>query len=334
MKCINPLIKINSKKMRYDYYNNSFVSYKWFKNKKDINKLLSTNKIELYPCGNCYNCISQKRFHWVQKLKLERDQWKYVYFVTLTYNNNNLPLELKVSHLQNFIKYLRRLTPEPIRYFGTGEYGSNTKRPHYHLILFTNYEYDLNYLKSTKNGNLYDCYLFNKAWKNQGYVWVAHDISDKSFGYTSSYSCKSMTKQYINVYNKVIKNNIEFIKNDNKINGFDKHLLIDTLIQTIQFKKPEFIIMSKKPPLGSMNKNYTNAPSNLLKWHLKEFYNSMFNMSYIKWNLLLILDTRFKDILDYRKNQFFLYLKNNDLYNLIETNRALKNKEQKNKNTL
>lgn len=78
-------------------------------------------------------------------------------FITLTYATSHLPITqngfktVQKKDLQDFIKRLRKLhdrDPElikiaetgkpipPIKYFAAAEYGSETKRPHYHLILF------------------------------------------------------------------------------------------------------------------------------------------------------------------------------------------------------
>lgn len=62
-------------------------------------------------------------------------------FTTLTYNNEHLPPTLDRDHFARFIKRLReRLARSEagrtIRFFGCGEYGSKTARPHYHALLF------------------------------------------------------------------------------------------------------------------------------------------------------------------------------------------------------
>lgn len=60
-------------------------------------------------------------------------------FVTLTYAPENVPAggNLEVRDMQLFLKRLRRFHESgSIRYFGVGEYGDHTWRPHYHLALY------------------------------------------------------------------------------------------------------------------------------------------------------------------------------------------------------
>lgn len=70
-------------------------------------------------------------------------------FLTLTYEDGKVPeldwrIEtdylpftqvLKKSDLQKYFKRVRKLTPN-LKYYAVGEYGSETKRPHYHAIVF------------------------------------------------------------------------------------------------------------------------------------------------------------------------------------------------------
>ena len=60
------------------------------------------------------------------------------FFLTLTYAESRLPENgsLRSKDLQLFFKALRRRVKERIRYFAVGEYGSETKRPHYHALLY------------------------------------------------------------------------------------------------------------------------------------------------------------------------------------------------------
>lgn len=60
-------------------------------------------------------------------------------FVTLTYDDHHLPDPPHVSkpHLQKFLKRLRYyVEPIKIRYYGVGEYGDRSFRPHYHCVIY------------------------------------------------------------------------------------------------------------------------------------------------------------------------------------------------------
>lgn len=60
-------------------------------------------------------------------------------FVTLTYGPEFVPADGSVvpDHLQLFLKRLRRaVEPLRFRFFGVGEYGDRTFRPHYHVVVF------------------------------------------------------------------------------------------------------------------------------------------------------------------------------------------------------
>lgn len=69
---------------------------------------------------------------------LEATQHDHTTFLTLTYDDDNLPENgsLKPADLRNFFKRLRKVAPRKIRYFACGEYGDTTERPHYHAALF------------------------------------------------------------------------------------------------------------------------------------------------------------------------------------------------------
>ena len=105
------------------------------------------------PCGKCLECLKDKQNSWKIRLQEESRDHLYVYFFTLTYNDDSVPfvydssgnkiLHVCKSDIQSWIKRNRirfeRLFHRSIdfKYFVASEYGPNTARPHYHGIIFT-----------------------------------------------------------------------------------------------------------------------------------------------------------------------------------------------------
>lgn len=124
------------------------------------------------PCGHCYHCQETKINEWVTRMYAHAEDFKNVYFVTLTYrpflhpeaqldslmmrklvdalyhkdSKNQTkhmafsPCVLVKKHYQNFIKKLRKYSHiDDLTYVVSGEYGKKYGRPHFHLLLFTNH---------------------------------------------------------------------------------------------------------------------------------------------------------------------------------------------------
>lgn len=88
------------------------------------------------PCGHCVHCYRNRQSAWKLRIVLEARSTEQSSFITLTYNENNLPESLDYRHIQLFLKRLRKSTLGPVRFFCCGEYGKRTERPHWHLVLF------------------------------------------------------------------------------------------------------------------------------------------------------------------------------------------------------
>lgn len=95
------------------------------------------------PCGKCPKCKGRRTSGWSFRLIKEEESSSSSYFVTLTYDTDNVPITpkgwmtLNKKHVQLFFKKLRRRNPfNKLVYYVCGEYGSQKKRPHYHVILF------------------------------------------------------------------------------------------------------------------------------------------------------------------------------------------------------
>ena len=138
-------------------------------------------RIEI-PCGRCVGCRLDYARQWANRCMLELEDHDRACFITLTYDEFHvsksyypdpatglaLPaLTLCKRDLQLFFKRLRKAFPENrIRYFGCGEYGPSTFRPHYHVILFgIDFSEDRQFVKKSKTGYpIYQSKALDKVW--------------------------------------------------------------------------------------------------------------------------------------------------------------------------
>jgi len=93
----------------------------------------------IVPCGRCAACRINRAEDWTNRMVWESDYFQDSSFVTLTYSEENLPIDrsLDKEELQGFFKRLRKkLHKRRIKYFACGEYGETYGRPHYHAVLF------------------------------------------------------------------------------------------------------------------------------------------------------------------------------------------------------
>lgn len=138
-------------------------------------------------CGKCPECLEKKRKDWFFRLQIELQHSLSCYFITLTYNNENLPYCLdhkpcfSVDDVQKFLKRLRKYYQgSKIKYFLVGEYGGDFGRPHYHAIMF--------------NLPKKDIYTLNdeiaQIW-NKGYTSVGN-ITDARIGYCCKYCLQNL----------------------------------------------------------------------------------------------------------------------------------------------
>lgn len=153
------------------------------------------------PCGKCIGCRLDQAKAWTVRCVNEASLHNANCFVTLTYNNDNVPLivegdevmgvTLHQPHVQKFMKALRNLIyPVKIRFFCCGEYGEKLQRPHYHLILF-GYDFpDKTEWKKSGKETLYRSKLLEKCWKF-GYSSVANFSWDCA-AYVARYCTKKI----------------------------------------------------------------------------------------------------------------------------------------------
>lgn len=161
-------------------------------------------KIQI-PCSRCIECRIRKQREWAIRCYHEASLFDNNIFVTLTYDDENLPEfgSLRKEDYRKFIKDIRRKydgmesiisekgkTIYPIRYFACGEYGDKFDRPHYHLALF-NFDFkDKKLYKRTSGIPVYNSDEAEKIWK-KGYV-VIGDINLKTVQYITRYILKKI----------------------------------------------------------------------------------------------------------------------------------------------
>lgn len=146
------------------------------------------------PCGQCIGCRLERSRQWaircVHESKLHDDNA----FLTLTYDNDHLPLDgsLNKKHFQDFMKrYRKYLGGDKIRYYHCGEYGEELRRPHYHAIIFGHDFSDKKYWKTEKDNQYFTSAALNKIWgKGQ---CVIGTVTFNSCAYVARYVLKKVT---------------------------------------------------------------------------------------------------------------------------------------------
>jgi len=115
-------------------------------------------------------------------------------FITLTYNDQNLPTDNSLAHrdFQLFMKRLRKNTKKKIRFYMAGEYGENFERPHYHAILFGIDFPDKTFEATTPAGQkLYNSETLTKIW-GMGHTSIG-EVTFESCAYVARYIMKKIT---------------------------------------------------------------------------------------------------------------------------------------------
>lgn len=168
-----------------------------------------TKYIEI-PCGQCIGCRLQRSREWANRMLMERETTEGACsFVTLTYDDEHLPMSegvepitgevkefgnLVLEDLQKFMKRLRRKYPETkIRYYAAGEYGEKTQRPHFHIILFGWFPEDAKFVRKGRKGeyNYYQSDILTELWPYG--LHIVTDVTWESCAYTARYVVKKFT---------------------------------------------------------------------------------------------------------------------------------------------
>ena len=141
----------------------------------------------IVPCGKCVGCLITKRNQWTFRLMEEFKVSSSSHFLTLTYNDENIPHSpnstpyqpsymFNKTDVQKYIKRVRKENESKLKYYFVSEYGDKTQRPHYHAIIF--------------NSN---ADLLKEKWSNE-----KGELGHVQIGSTNQASIHYVTKYVIN----------------------------------------------------------------------------------------------------------------------------------------
>lgn len=147
------------------------------------------------PCGQCYGCKLDRAKEWALRCWHESQLYDENSFVTLTYDENQLPHHrgvpsLRPTDFQLFMKRLRKhfaRRKQRVRFFQCGEYG-NLQRPHHHALLFNCGFADRELHRRTADSTLYRSPLLEKLWPH-GFSTIG-DVTFESAAYVAKYTLK------------------------------------------------------------------------------------------------------------------------------------------------
>lgn len=221
MSCYKPLIRLynpDNKEQSGRVYSLARFSQLSGKQLK-YEDLMYNPKVMLIPCGQCIGCRIRQREDWTTRIELEaRDYPKEeVWFITLTYDDDYVPgmivktgeIIRKVQYtwkpgekrpssvqillyedIQKFLKRLRKAYRGKLRYFVAGEYGEQTARPHYHMILYGWRPTDLENLYKIHHNGYYTSKWLANLW-GMGQIQIAQAVPE-TYRYVAGYVTKKM----------------------------------------------------------------------------------------------------------------------------------------------
>lgn len=213
MPCFHPLTAWKSANLQEDF--NALTKKHRLVFKADLG--FPNTKTEI-ACGQCAGCRLDKARAWAIRCVHEASLHKENCFLTLTYNDNNLPDggSLNVRDIQLFLKRLRKKCG-PFRFFQCGEYGELLNRPHHHILLFGLNFPDKLLFRSGKENKLYSSATVSALW-----TYGFHSIGELTFD-SACYCARYVLKKFTG----------------------------DSKDEYYQGRKPEYITMSRRPGIAT-----------------------------------------------------------------------------------
>lgn len=216
----------------------------------------------LLPCAQCIGCRLERSRQWAVRCLHEAQMHKWSSFVTLTYDDEHVPVDmsLRYSDFQLFMRRVRkhfRSERQRIRFYMCGEYGETTSRPHFHACLFGAFFPDRVLFKRMDSGsNLYTSVILDSLWSN-GFCSVG-DVTFESAAYVARYIMKKVTGD-----------------------AADQHYRCVDSDGVVYWREPEFNSMSLKPGIGA-------------EW-FKKFHCEVYPRDYVVVNGLKVRPPKYYD---------------------------------------
>lgn len=190
------------------------------------------------PCGQCLGCRLERSRQWAMRCVHEASLHDDNCFITLTYNDENMPFDASLRHrdYQLFMKRLRqRLEGRRISFYQCGEYGDRNNRPHYHAILFGYNFPDWMYLfDSPSKQPIYTSPSLEEIW-GMGFVTIG-TVTFESAGYIARYCTKKINGKLA-----------EVIDEKTGLKPYERfHSQTGEIVQV----RPEYSTMSRRPAIG------------------------------------------------------------------------------------
>nr|UXQ88056.1 MAG: replication initiation protein [Microvirus sp.] len=145
------------------------------------------------PCGKCIGCRLDHSAQWATRLCNEAQMHEASSFITLTFNDENLPHDYSLDGrtLQLFFKALRnKIYPQKVRFYAAGEYGEKLHRPHYHALIYGYSFPDRRFHQEVRGNIYYTSAELENIWQ-KGFC-VVGDITAESAAYTARYVTKKI----------------------------------------------------------------------------------------------------------------------------------------------
>lgn len=198
------------------------------------------------PCSQCVGCRLERSRQWAIRCVHEASLYERNCFITLTYNNENLPGDRSL-HYDDFQKFMKRLRfsykghrlvdgTYPIRFYMCGEYGEKVGRPHYHACIF-NFDFDdkTMWMKTDSGSKIYRSKQLEELW-TFGFSSIG-EVNFQSAAYVARYIMKKMSGDAAAAH----------------------YEYVDPTTGEIHSRRPEFTKMSLKPGIGARwFKKYTS----------------------------------------------------------------------------